>query len=62
MPPKRHVLSSFPHHHGIYQCICASDNERGGQWKNTGGLKQKHKNKPFGDASASHLSLVLWHV
>ena len=29
MPPKRHVLSSFPHHHGIYQCICASDNERG---------------------------------
>ena len=31
------------------------------QWKNTGGLKQKHKKQPFGDASASHLSLVLWH-
>ena len=30
--------------------------------KNTGGLKQKHKKQPFGDASASHLSLVLWHV
>ena len=27
-----------------------------------GGLKQKHKKQPFGDASASHLSLVLWHV
>ncbi|MDY4461874.1 MAG: hypothetical protein SPE23_06755 [Sodaliphilus sp.] len=22
------------------------------QWKNTGGLKQKHKKQPFGDASA----------
>ena len=32
------------------------------QWKNTGGLKQKHKKQPFGDACASHLSLVLWHV
>ena len=32
------------------------------QWKNTGGLKQKHKKPPFSDASASHLSLVLWHV
>ncbi|MDY4899880.1 MAG: hypothetical protein SO194_03625, partial [Sodaliphilus sp.] len=31
------------------------------QWKNTGGMKQKHKKQPFGDASASHLSLVLWH-
>ena len=31
-------------------------------WKNTEGLKQKHKKQPFGDASASHLSLVLWHV
>ena len=31
-------------------------------WKNTGGLKQKHKKQPFSDASASHLSLVLWHV
>jgi len=29
------------------------------QWKNTGGMKQKHKKQPFGDASASHLSLVL---
>ena len=29
------------------------------QWRNTGGLKQKHKKQPFGDASASHLSLVL---
>ena len=34
----------------------------GGLWKNTGGLKQKHKKQPFSDASASHLSLVLWHV
>ena len=25
-------------------------------------LKQKHKKHPFADASASHLSLVLWHV
>ena len=32
------------------------------QWKNTGGLKQKHKKQPFGDASASHQSLVMWHV
>ena len=32
------------------------------QWKKTGGLKQKHKKQPFNDASASHLSLVLWHV
>ena len=32
------------------------------QWKNTGELKQKHKKQPFSDASASHLSLVLWHV
>ena len=32
------------------------------QWKNTGGLKQKHKKQPFSDASASHLSLVVWHV
>ena len=23
--------------------------------------KQKHKKQPFSDASASHLSLVLWH-
>ena len=30
------------------------------QLKNTGGLKQKKQ--PFSDASASHLSLVLWHV
>ena len=27
-----------------------------------GGLKQKHKKRPFSDASASHLSLVLRHV
>ena len=32
------------------------------QWRNTGGLKQKHKKQPFSDASASHLSLALWHV
>ena len=25
-------------------------------------LKQKHKKQPFSDASASHLSLVLWPV
>ena len=24
--------------------------------------EQKHKKQPFSDASASHLSLVLWHV
>ena len=30
------------------------------QWKNTGELKQKHKKQPFSDASASHLSLVVW--
>ena len=29
------------------------------KWKNTGGLKQKKQ--PFVDASALHLSLVLWH-
>ena len=28
------------------------------QWKNTGGLKQKHKKQPFSDACASHLSLA----
>ena len=33
-----------------------------GSVENTGGLKQKHKKQPFSDASASHLSLVLWHV
>ena len=27
-----------------------------------GAQKQKHKKQPFSDASASHLSLVLWHV
>ena len=27
-----------------------------------GAQKQKHKKQPFADASASHLSLVLWHV
>ena len=32
------------------------------QWIITGGLKQKHNKQPFSDASASHLSLVLWHV
>ena len=32
------------------------------QWRNTGGLTQKHKKQPFGVASASHLSLVVWHV
>ena len=26
-----------------------------------GAQKQKHKKQPFSDASASHLSLVLWH-
>ena len=47
----------------IFRCV----NYRGHgelwvQWKNTGGLKQKHKKQPFGDASASRLSLVLRHV
>ena len=27
-----------------------------------GAQKQKHKKQPFDDASASHLSLVLWYV
>ena len=27
-----------------------------------GDWNKKHKKQPFGDASASHLSLVLWHV
>ena len=32
-------------------------------WINTGGYRnKKHKKQPFGDASASHLSLVLWYV
>ena len=33
------------------------------QWINAGGTEnKKHKKQPFGDASASHLLLVLWHV
>ena len=32
--------------------------EKMAQWKNTGGLKQKHKKQPFSDACASHLSLA----
>ena len=33
------------------------------EWINTGGgLKQKHKKQPLGDARASHLSLVLRYV
>ena len=33
------------------------------QWTNAVGHRnKKHKKQPFGDASASHLSLVLWHV
>jgi len=33
------------------------------QWINTGGHRnKKHKKQSFGDASASHLQLVLWHV
>ena len=33
------------------------------QWINTGGAETKNiKKQPFADASASHLSLVLWHV
>jgi len=33
------------------------------EWNYNGlALKQKHKKHPFADASASHLSLVLWHV
>ena len=33
------------------------------QWINTGGTETKNiKKQPFSDASASHLSLVLWHV
>ena len=32
------------------------------QWIITGELKQKHKKQPFSNASASHQSLVLWHV
>ncbi len=33
------------------------------QWINAGGTETKNiKKQPFGDASASHLPLVLWHV
>ena len=33
------------------------------QWINTWGHRnKKQKKQPFGDASASHLLLVLWHV
>ena len=33
------------------------------QWINAGGHRnKKHKKQPFSYASASHLSLVLWHV
>ena len=33
------------------------------QWINTGGHRnKKHKKQSFGDASASHLQLVLWYV
>ena len=37
-------------------------NKNGSVEKYWGELKQKHKKQPFGDASASHLSLVLRHV
>ena len=37
-------------------------NKNGSVDKYLGELKQKHKKQPFGDASASHLSLVLRHV
>ena len=33
------------------------------QWINAVGTETKNiKKQPFGDASASHLPLVLWHV
>ena len=44
-------------------------NEFFGGWTGLGSVdkcwwhrNKKHKKQPFGDASASHLSLVLWHV
>jgi len=41
----------------IYVC-----HNRGSVDKYWGHRNKKHKKQPFGDASASHLSLVLWHV
>ena len=36
------------------------------QWKNTGGLKQKHKKQPFGDATAlageGGVGDVVWQI
>ena len=48
-----------PHFHAVQHYFCVGFTV---QWKNTGGLKQKHKKQPFSDVSASHLSLVLRHV
>ena len=36
--------------------------ETGSVEKYWGHRNKKHKKQPFSDASASHLSLVLWHV
>ena len=41
----------------IYVC-----HNRGSVDKYWGHRNKKHKKQPFSDASASHLSLVLWHV
>ena len=54
----RHVSNALIH------CVLALQHAEGMSSvdKNWGAQKQKHKKQPFGDASASHLSLVLWHV
>ena len=48
----------------MYKLIPKSKNKKRllGSVEKYWGLKQKHKKQPFSDASASHLSLVLWHV
>ena len=56
---KKRTFILHPHHSKV-NCYFFWRVE--GSVENTGGLKQKHKKQPFGDASASHLSLVLWHV
>ena len=58
--PQASEMLHYAKHH-------ASENRRaiersGSVDKCWGHRNKKHKKQPFGDASASHLSLVLWHV
>ncbi|MCI6902142.1 MAG: hypothetical protein MR843_01655, partial [Bacteroidales bacterium] len=67
-----HITSS-QHPKSINQClwgaVCVSTNRKIGSVENDytslpyreWNQKQKHKKQPLADASASHLSLVLWH-